>query len=126
MYISGNGKERRWFCYRPAAQADLALLVAFSGCPNQQGAARRGGGVAGSRNYRVLCYYTEALYELLAAATTAKAKTQLIALEEDGVECMSCTETAKLIHFSSFKLFVKFFVGILVQTMTPKGHFEIN
>jgi hypothetical protein len=21
---------------------------------------------------------------------------------------------------------VKFFVGILVQTMTPKGHFEIN
>ena len=22
--------------------------------------------------------------------------------------------------------FVKFFVGILVQTMTPKGHFEIN
>ena len=67
--------------------------------------ARRGGGggVAGSRNYRVLCYYTEALYELL-AATTAKAKTQLIALEEDGVECMSCTETAKLIHFSSSKL----------------------
>ena len=65
--------------------------------------ARRGG-VAGSRNYRVLCYYTEALYELLAAAaTTAKAKTQLIALEEDGVECMSCTETAKLLHFSSSK-----------------------
>ena len=77
--------------------------------------ARRGagGGVAGSRNYRVLCYYTEALYELLAAAaaTTAKAKTQLIALEEDGVECMSCTETAKLIHFSSSKfLFQCFFV----------------
>ena len=22
--------------------------------------------------------------------------------------------------------FVKFFIGILVQTMTPKGHFEIN
>ena len=22
--------------------------------------------------------------------------------------------------------FVKFFVGTLVQTMTPKGHFEIN
>ena len=24
------------------------------------------------------------------------------------------------------KKFVKFFVGILVQIMTPKGHFEIN
>ena len=75
--------------------------------------ARRGG-VAGSRNYRVLCYYTEALYELLAAAaTTAKAKTQLIALEEDGVECMSCAETAKLLHFSSSKFL--FFNGNISQ-----------
>ena len=85
--------------------------------------ARRGagGGVAGSRNYRVLCYYTEALYELL-AATTAKAKTQLIALEEDGVECMSCTETAKLIHFSSSKFLFQheYFGGYSVNIYSDK------
>jgi hypothetical protein len=46
---------------------------------------------------------------------------------------VNCSVIRKYLYFvdlTTFQIlgqkFVKFFVGILVQTMTPKGHFEIN
>ena len=49
----------------------------------------------------------------------------LYVLFNDIIDCMPLSSDLTTFQILGQK-FVKFFVGILVQTITPKGHFEIN